>query len=106
LVRAKVDARPGVWGWSVARRDVQEADAGGDEPAFEGGILAGGCTIRVDTPVPADSGRSRELHVGWSISQENGPAIELQLHGGASRQQDERDEKDYGTPRGAPMSND
>ena len=80
LVGAEIDVRPRRLRISRTIRDVLESNAGREEPALQGRVLACGCTIRAHAMIPEDSRCRGEVHAVRCVGQQDGPSVESQLH--------------------------
>ena len=81
LIGPEVDLRPQLLRRRYGLRDILESRAAPEKPALQGGILAGGRPVGMDTSVPEDAWGLGEVQILRRIRQHDGPAVELQPHG-------------------------
>src|SRR2546425_11910134 len=81
LVGPEVDVGPRLRDRAKGLGNVLESGTALEEPALEGGVSAGGGPMDADARVPQDARRVGEVEVLRRISQQDGAAVEQQLHG-------------------------
>src|SRR5438552_18134252 len=77
---SEVDVRPRLLHRSWRRGDVHESGTALEKPPLEGGVFARRCPMRIHAMVPENSRRLGEFEVLGRIGQQDGAAVESQLH--------------------------
>src|SRR3989441_382995 len=80
LVGPEVDVGPRLRDRTKGRGNVLESGTALEEPALECGVSAGGGPMGADARIPQDARRLGEVEVLRRISQQDGAAVEQQLH--------------------------
>src|SRR3989441_854297 len=81
LVGPEVDVGPRLCDRAKGRGNVLESGTALEEPALEARVSAGGGPMGADARIPQDARRLGEVEVLGRIGQQDGAAIEQQLHG-------------------------